>query len=273
MIETVFREAHDLAELAAEPSRAARLRLYARIASWVLEHPDDRAHNENCVVCGGGLTGRTDTVTGRAVSVHLQESQKDAALLSQTLRHWVSASLGMVSRDLPKALQDELDRDLPAHPRDLIKMAVTTELFGTPPFKGVLADLRLPTAGACETSWDQWPQLAGIELSVLPPAISQQAHLQRVLDRTVRAIHFARWRRTHSEEVVLFTQSVVGLGLSGAEPPAASLIGRQKTLSEIVKAADPINAALKDSERLVSDLAKRRTAERRIAQYGIAVPA
>ena len=55
-IEKCITEAKTLSDLAKDPSRAARIRLYAHVASWIADHPGEHQDKDNCVVCGGALT-------------------------------------------------------------------------------------------------------------------------------------------------------------------------------------------------------------------------
>jgi hypothetical protein len=52
-----------LARLAQNPSTAARTRLYARVVTWIEEHPDPQRREDVCVVCGGPLNDMRDPVT------------------------------------------------------------------------------------------------------------------------------------------------------------------------------------------------------------------
>ncbi len=66
-IQEVLAEAKALDALAQNPSIAARMRLYARVATWIADHPDPERKNDTCVVCGGDLEHALDPVTGQLV--------------------------------------------------------------------------------------------------------------------------------------------------------------------------------------------------------------
>lgn len=148
MIQAILAEAKALDALAQNPSEAARSRLYARVATWILDHPDPQRKDEACVVCGGTLDHAVDPVSGRPVKMHLHEAAADAALLSQTLSRWAENAQGDLMRNLPEALRAETVADLPAHPCDLLRAAIVNELFAFDPFRGALAGLRAQTASA-----------------------------------------------------------------------------------------------------------------------------
>ena len=58
-IQSILAEARALDALAQNPSTAARARLYARIATWIADHPDPQRKDDICVVCGGSSNMRS----------------------------------------------------------------------------------------------------------------------------------------------------------------------------------------------------------------------
>ncbi len=273
--ENVMREAKTLAELAVDPALAARTRLYARIAEWMQDHPDETPRDNRCAVCGGDLIEAFDPVTGRRVAEHLHETrEQDANFLAQTLRRWAADTLGALARDLPPALHAEIGQDLPDHPSGLIRIALIDELFGTPSFLGVLSALKSGVAEACDAATAAWPRLSGEAVGVLPRELGSLSNLQAAIDRLDRALRFATWRRAHGEGVTALCVAVIGIPpKAGKETAASSLCGRLYSLDAMVKSASPINAALTACQRLQSDLKKRRTAEHRLTAYVKAIVA
>jgi hypothetical protein len=265
----ILLEANVLATLAVDPSRAARTRLYARVAAWVQEHPDDARRDDQCAVCGSDLHDACDPVTGRPVSEHLEEARsRDAALLSQTLKHWAETTLGALKKDLPATLQSELNVDLPDHPSALIRATLIDELFATMPFARVLGNLKSRTAAACDAVIASWPPLPPAIVTALPSGLGDLSALQTAMSRLDRALLFATWRRDNDAAEAAFLVAIIGLmPKAGRETAEGSLISHLMSLDVIVKSAAPITAALSACARLKSDLSIRRTAERRLAAY------
>lgn len=265
----IFEDAKILGNLAADPSRAGRIRLYARLAAWAKEHPEASANQEMCLVCGRDLGEVVDPVTGQTVKYHLHEAAgADAALLSQTLLSWATLVLGELARELPPALQLELRQDLPAHPSTLIRDALVEELFDTGPFQGVLNALRDGLTTSCDAAIAKF---APLDVSVLPDlahALPELRSLQLAVVRLDMALRFSRWRRANKASVSEFMASVVGLAPTNDQPTVlSSLMGQLKRLQAIVEGVEPINQALNLCTRMVEDLAKRRKAEKRIEEY------
>ena len=77
-IQAILNEAKALDALAQKPSEAARTRLYARVATWIADHPDPQRKDAACVVCGGTLDHSVDPVTSRPVKMHLHEAVANA---------------------------------------------------------------------------------------------------------------------------------------------------------------------------------------------------
>ena len=58
-IQEILAEAKCARRFGAESFEAARLRLYARVATWIADHPDPQRKGDICVVCGGDLEHAT----------------------------------------------------------------------------------------------------------------------------------------------------------------------------------------------------------------------
>lgn len=174
-IQSILAEAEALDTLAQDPSKAARVRLYARVATWIADHPDPDRKDNACVVCGGDLAEAKDPITGQLVRTHLHDAASDSALLSQTIRRWADNVQGDLMRNLPEALRAEVARTLPAHPCDLLRTAIVDELFDFEPFKGVLGELNRQTASSLTMS---------LKVARLSPARPSSSYLEDVMHST-----------------------------------------------------------------------------------------
>jgi energy-coupling factor transporter ATP-binding protein EcfA2 len=264
-IETIRSEANVLDALAKNPSEAARARLYARVATWILEHPDPQREDDACVVCGGTLDHAVDPVTSRPVKMHINEAAADAALLSQTLSRWAENVQGGLIRSLPEALRVETTTDLPGHPCDLLRTAFIDELFTFDPFRGVLGELRTQTASAFDETVKDLAELdTPIEIT-LPKECDA---LEKALKRLDCAIRFARWRQGNDVLIHDIMARVLGHVPKESEPSEKStLTGKLLDLEATVKAAQPVSDALVQCDRLKEHLKARRTAEKRLVEY------
>jgi hypothetical protein len=267
-IQEVLAEAKSLDALARNPSRAARLRLYARVATWIADHPDPERKGDKCVVCGGDLEHALDHEIGEPVLKHLQEIASDAVLLSQTLSHWSENAQGNIMRSVRPALRAEMVVDLPGHPCDLLRNAFIDELFEFDPFRGALMDVKTQTASALDETVRAHAALADpIEIAL--PAMCDK--LDEMLRRLDRAIRFARWRQGNDTLVRDIAVRVLGRVPKGGEPSEkATLSGKLLELDATVKAAKPISDALVQCNRLKKHLKSRRDAEARLVAYGVA---
>lgn len=267
-IREILLEAKTLDALAQNPTEAARTRLYARVATWIADHPDPQRKDDTCVVCGANLQHALDPVTGRPVIVHLHEAASDASLLSQTLARWEENALGDLMRSLPEALRAEVATDAPMHPRDLLRAAITDELFSFEPFRGVLADLKTQAASAFDLATDKCATLANPTQITLPARCTE---LSRTLNRLDSAVRLAQWRQNNDATVQDIVTHV--LGRAPEDPEAGervTLTGKLLDLEATVKAAKPISDALTQCSRLTQHLETRRAAEKRLEEYAIA---
>lgn len=267
-ITEILGEASTLEELAKNPSLAARSRLYARVAAWIEDHPDPERNENDCLVCGGTLNDAIDPVTGKLVKNHIHEAASDAALLSQTLRRWAESAQGELLRNLPETLRIESSTDLPAHPCDLLRKAIVDELFEFEPFKGVLGELQNQTAEAFDDVVSSRAPPGTPKEIQLP---SECSELVKTLQRLDCALRFARWR--HENDALAKDVIVRVLGRirdNDEDREKDTLTGKLLELDSIVKSAQPVSDALIQCERLKQQIKKRRAAEKRIREYGIA---
>jgi hypothetical protein len=267
-VRDILAEAKALDALAQNPSTAARTRLYARVATWIAEHPDPQRKDDACVVCGGNLEHAFDPVTGELIKKHLHEAASEAALLSQTIGRWAENSQGDLMRNVPEALRAGMVAELPAHPCDLLRTAIVDELFGFEPFRGVLGDLKPQTASTFDEIVKDRAALADLTEIALPNGCDT---LGETLKRLDCAIRFARWRQgndTLAREIVM---RVLGRAPKEGEPSEkVTLTGKLLALEATVKAAKPVSDALVQCSRVKQHLKARRAAETRLGEYAVA---
>jgi hypothetical protein len=267
-IRSILAEANALEALAQDPLAAARARLYARIATWIADHPDPLRNEDMCDVCGGALDHALDPVSGNPVKTHLHEAKFDAALLSQTLARWAENALGDLMRSLPEALRAELSTDLPAHPCDLLRTAIVDELFAFEPFRGVLAELKTQTASNFDGIVAQRMGLADAAEIALPLGCVKLGEALKRLDLGIR---FARWRQDNDALAREIVERVLGrMPKEGESAEKLTLTGKLLDLDATVKAAKPVSNALLQCGRLKQHLKARRDAEKRLAEYAAA---
>jgi hypothetical protein len=267
-IRDILAEAKALDALAQDPSVAARIRLYARLATWIADHPDPERKENLCIVCGNNIADAIDPVTGRPVKTHMHEAATDALLLSQTLRHWAANAHGDLMRCLPETLRAETAATLPAHPCDLLRAAIVDELFAFDPFRGVLGDLKTQTASAFDDVVRGREALAEAAEILLPNGCDV---LRETLKRLDCAIRFARWRQANDTLARDIVARVLGRIPKAGEPKEKlTLTGKMLDLEATVKAAQPMSDAVVQCGRLKQHLKNRRAAELRLCDYATA---
>jgi energy-coupling factor transporter ATP-binding protein EcfA2 len=271
-IDKIFSDVKILADLAADPSKAGRIRLYARVSAWAKEHPEADLNENLCVICGHELEGAVDPVTGLSVKQHLHDAGKaDAALLSQTLVSWSSLVLGELARGLPLSLQQELRQVLPSHPGELIRMAVVDELFTDESFSGVLRELKTGVQAACNEGLEKLPPLSASDLRDFSAGLHELKDLQITVRRISTAMDFSKWRKIHKTSIGEFSAALVGQAPKEGQPTAPdSLLGNLQRLHAIVEGVEPITQALVLCKRMEKDIAERRLVEKRLVLYGLA---
>jgi hypothetical protein len=268
-VQDLLGEAASLVKVAEDGSRAARVRLYAAVSSWMAQHPEFKPAEESCPVCLAPLNDAADPVTGKSVRSHLDSAgHSEAQLVAQTLVQWASAAVGKLTAAMPAAIQNELKRDLPGHPSELIRDALSKELWTTAPFKGVLSTLKDATALACDESLRTAPALPLSQVPAdLSSALPELPLLQQAVARVGRAVQFSAWRAENQAFMGEVFPAVLGKPSDPAASAEKSLAGKLHKLQVIVDSVGPIKLALQHCERMEADCATRKAKEARIGRY------
>lgn len=275
LLQRVCDEAAQLADLANDPNKAKRNKLYARIAEWMKEFNVELEELLCCPVCSTDFDGQNDSVTDLPVKTHIEEHfKRDSTLLSLSIQSWVKATGGVLATELPTSLSQEAGRDLPGHPVELIRSALTDELFSTPAFSGVLSLLK---TNMKNVFYDVFSGFERIELTgcyQLPDSIIPYANdLQSSISRIDRAIAFSRWRKSNKEICVGINKKVVGSLPTEASGDVlmisanSTLLERLYSLQQVTQSAKPINECLDKVVELKAQVALRRIEEKKLAQY------
>ncbi len=268
-ITQVLDEADALVAIAADASRAGRIRLYTRVAGWIKEHPALAKHEDLCVVCGHDLAETVDPITGLPIKDHLKEAGvNDTDFLGQTFAAWSKTVIQGLSHDLPPALSQEMRADLPAHPGRLVRMALIEELFEKQPFQKTLGLLKTDFQATCDTAVKAFPAFEVRPLRVLGGGQKELASLATALERLNRALAFSAWRNDNKASLATFMQDVVGQKTAaGRETAPNSLLGRLSRLQAMVSGVEPVNQAITLCQRMKADIDKRRVKEKRLVAY------
>lgn len=280
LIAELAGEAGTLAKLALNESVHARLRLYARVATWLKEQPDVPEGVEQCPVCLTALAGKMDPVTGKPVAAHIGKFlASESHYIELTLTDWQERARQRLATGVCATLQAALQSELPATPADLISTALCDELFEDDSFSGSLAPLRERVRCLCADVIGRLPAFAEPKAPQLPDCFtSGPRSLRDAFTRLTRAIAFGRWRRENAEACAEAFQAVIGdvpSEAASSEPaadtaPLRSLLGE---LRQVIQDTTPLAEARAKMDRLTKTIAERRKREERIRLYARAATA
>ena len=248
LLAQVEAEATTLAQLAADPDRARRAQLYAKISTWMHDH--SHFADGTCPVCVGKLHGARDPVTGEPIADHLAEAARDREVIARTIAEWSAHWIGHLLLNLPAAIAKEARQDLPSDPVSLLRAGLVDELFGSDPYRGVLSALQADAVKLIDDRLARLPEFAEPTVRQLPAALATgAAMLEEMIGRIDRALAFAEWRENAGESVRGFLQSVRGGDDGDLDAPRA--IGRRlKSLLRIVEGVSPLNSAIEQVRRM-----------------------
>ncbi|AVT22255.1 hypothetical protein C7Y68_01055 [Paracidovorax avenae] len=273
-LKKVREEAQHLTEIAAEPGKAARVRLYARVATWIKEHPALAVDEDSCAVCGGSLINAVDPATGLTVKQHLSGAASEGDFAGKTFREWAKHVVGELTVLLTPAITAEVKGKGIVAPVALLQKAIVDELFADRAFAGSLQPLQEHIRNECEEALEKFPAfqlVGGARIGNERPEFDE---LNRVVERVELALQFSVWRQTAASQIGSFMANVVGrTSVDKRETVSTSLMGLLKKLQLMVEAIEPVDKALEKQTLLVQDIAKRRRLEQRLAAYGVAITA
>jgi hypothetical protein len=257
----IQEEAKTLAELTSNTTLAKRTQLYARISTWMEDHNENNMHN--CVVCRNPIKNLTDPETGILIKDHLEQIRKNNQLISKTVSDWATNWTGILSRDLPFALRNELNRDLPKSPARLIYNAWADDLFNTDSFKGTLSALQSSVTALAKKELSVLPKFSEPDTAPLPQIIQQSStNLSIMLKRIERAIAFGEWTNVNKD---LINEAVNSIRRGRLDDAINESIGSKlDALNLLVKGVAPITAAITLSERMSNRLEARNKKNDRI---------
>lgn len=244
----VEAEAATIAQLASYPDRARRAQLYAKVSAWMHDH--SHVDDGTCPLCIGQLHGACDPVSGNPVSDHLADAARDREVIARTIAEWSAHWCGYLIQELPAAIGKEVRSDLPDTPAALLRAGLADELFATEPFRGVLVALQPDAVKLIDERIACLPTFNEPAARPLPAALATGAtRLQQMIDRTVRALAFAEWRVANGGAINSFVQAV-RRGEDGAVDAERAIGVRLSKLRVIVAGTVPLNAAIKQTERM-----------------------
>ena len=271
LLTRVKTEAATLAELTADPDRARRAQLYAKVSAWMHDH----AHpgDGTCPVCIGKLHGACDPITGAPIADHLAEAARDREVIARTITEWSAHWMGHLLQELPPSIAKEARGDLPAKPATLLRKGLADELFESEPFRGALTALRADAVRLIDQRLAELPEFTEPDARPLPAALSAgDARLQQMVDRIQRALAFAVWREQAGEQLKAFLHAI--RRGHDEDPDAPRAIGRRLTsLLRIVEGVAPLNAAIEQVRRMEAARADHLAKEKRIVACGRAAAA
>ena len=283
LVNGIKKQAEELTSLLCNPARAARLRLYAKVAGWLKERGEDLDFSEKCPVCEGDLRKKEDSVTGKPILDHIQECvDSECEHLEYTIEKWAESAHHSLSGELSDTLSGELRKGLPGTPGDLIKSALADELFESACFSNALKPLKSITRNLCEAHLSALPTFEEPPECVFSAAVeSATKALALSVNRLNRAIAFSRWRKANREACQKAFRAIVGREITTAEPPDAEeleleecpLVPRLAALDRLVTDSEPLGIALERVNKMAAKVTLRREKEKKISQYSKAATA
>ena len=141
-VQGIRERAHALAEKLKDEQRAARWRLYARVATW---HRDNHPVEDlsSCPVCGTDLESvPSDALLDISVREALERCRETDSGIAKTVAEWEHDEAAGVLDALPTSVRGYADKTLPSTLLAMCRQGYVEELLGHEAFAGRLKELQ-----------------------------------------------------------------------------------------------------------------------------------
>ena len=223
-VEDVLRRARALAKRLDDERKAARWRLYSRVAAW---HRDNHPHEEisNCPVCGTDLNNvPADALLKLSVKAALDQCRETDSDIAKTAAEWERDESAAFLDVLPATIRGFADKVLPDTLLAIYRKGYVDELLGQGAFRGAMQPLQKNAtavwdAATGEHPLPEAPRQANSEL----PALLSRGRLQERLSAIAHALMLRAHRASAEQalQTILTTYvSAVKSETASAAPPA-----------------------------------------------------
>lgn len=243
-IRDVRKRAQALSDRLEDKRKAARWRLYSRVATW---HKDNHPHEEisNCPVCGTDLDGvLVDAVLDTSVKAALDRCRETDSDIAKTAAQWERDESAAFLDALPTSIRSFADVALPETLFDFCRKGYVDELLGQEAFLGAMRPLQNNANAVWDTTTrahplPEAPKQAESEL----PTMLSRGTLQKRLSAITHALMLCAHRNSAEHALQSILATYIGSVKSAeqlAEPPT------DKTLSpDESKQTNPEQASLR----------------------------
>ena len=202
VVEDILRRARALAKRLDDERKAARWRLYSRVAAW---HRDNHPHDEisNCPVCGTDLDSvPADAVLDLSVKSALDQCRETDSDIAKTAAEWERDESAAFLDALPATIRGFADKVLPDTLLAIYRKGYVDELLGQGAFLGAMQPLQKNATAVWNAATGEYPlpeapRQANSEL----PALLSRGRLQERLSAITHAL-MLRAHRASAEQAL-----------------------------------------------------------------------
>ncbi|WP_417380078.1 hypothetical protein [Gimesia sp.] len=268
LIAKILSEANALAELHANPDRARRIQLYAKVANWLKQESNDIP--TECPVCGQSLESRQDQQTGESIHLHLEECFSESTeMWDRAPDIWANDYLGKLAQIVPDALRKKAK----ASPALQLGSSMVKELSDSACFGEILR----PLADNLAKRWNEVqlniPDIPVTQNNTIPQVL--QADCSDLIDQLdtietnikyAQIIKQSEWNRNKIEDELLgiVTENVT---------ENKSLRQMILTLAEVTNEAEPLTKILEHAATINEQLEEQKKLQSQKKEYNRAIKA
>ena len=239
-VEDVLRRARALSGRLDDERKAARWRLYSRVAAW---HRDNHPREDisNCPVCGTDLDSvPADALLDLSVKAALDQCRETDSDIAKTAVEWERDESAAFLDALPATIRGFADKVLPVTLLAIFRKGYVDELLRQRAFRGAMQPLQKNAtavwdAATGEHPLPESPQKAKSEL----PALLSRGRLQERLSAITHALmlraHRASAEQTLQTILTIYVSAVKSVTASGAPPTGRAASPEQASLREQIE--------------------------------------
>ncbi|QDT91076.1 ATP-binding protein [Gimesia algae] len=273
-LDDVLKQSSELEKLSSSQELDGRVRLYAKLGSWVRDQEGRYELFEECPVCETNIKDKKDHVVDDLILDQIEKYiEKDSYHLEQSIEQWGKYSTKSIRADFG-AISKKVDTKLPNAPSEMISNALVNELFENNVFSDSLSPLKKVVSRLCQIHLPKLrpfvePDYPELSNKILP----EKNTLRQCVIQVYKILKFREWKKQNSNEITQVLDLIIGcedqsqMNSSTDDTEESPLLKKLLTLKGLVTNQEPLQIAMNYLDRLLKLNTSRQEKESKKKHY------